>query len=98
MNTIMADAKSKRRDKISIIAEVLQIAKDGSLKTQVMYKANLSFAQLNGYLKFMINADLLRQISENNRDIYLATSKGIDFLKQYNDLYELLNRNAQNSK
>ncbi len=94
----MADAKSKRRDKISIIAEVLQIAKDGSLKTQVMYKANLSFAQLNGYLKFMINADLLRQISENNRDIYLATSKGIDFLKQYNDLYELLNRNAQNSK
>lgn len=36
MNTMMVDAKSKRRDKISIMAEILEISKDGSLKTQVI--------------------------------------------------------------
>lgn len=90
MNTIMIDAK-KRRDKISIIAEIIEIAKNGTLKTQIMYRANLSFAQLNDYLKFMINADLLNQVSDAGKDVYFATPKGLDFLRQYYDLSELLN-------
>jgi predicted transcriptional regulator len=51
---------SKRRDKLSIISEILEIAKEGTLKTQIMYKANLSFAQLNDYLKFMVKTSLLQ--------------------------------------
>lgn len=90
MNTVMIDAK-KRRDKISIIAEILEISKNGTLKTQIMYRANLSFAQLNDYLKFLINTDLLKQISDDGKDVYFATAKGLDFLKQYYDLSELLN-------
>ncbi len=90
MNATIIDTK-KRRDKISIIAEILEIAKDGTLKTQIMYKANLSFAQLSEYLKFMINANLLNQTFENNKEVYFATSKGMDFLKQYYDLSALLN-------
>lgn len=45
----MIQSPSKRRDKIDIIAEITNIAKDGALKTQIMYKANLSFSQLNIY-------------------------------------------------
>ena len=37
----------KRRDRLYILAEILAIAKNGYLKTQIMYRANLSFAQLN---------------------------------------------------
>lgn len=40
----------KRRDKLDIMAEILDITREETLKTQVMYRANLSFTQLNNYL------------------------------------------------
>jgi predicted transcriptional regulator len=81
---------SKRRDKLSIIAEILEIAKDGTLKTQIMYRANLSFAQLNDYIKFMLKVGLLNKLRANGKDVYVATEKGIDFLHQHSELTELL--------
>ena len=81
---------SKRRDKLSIIAEILEIAKGGTLKTQIMYKANLSFAQLNDYLKFMLKNNLLRKFRAEGKDVYMATEKGIDFLQRHFELTELL--------
>ena len=81
---------SKRRDKLSIIAEILEIAKDGTLKTQIMYRANLSFAQLNDYLKFMLKVDLLNKLRANGKNVYVATEKGIDFLQRHAELTELL--------
>jgi predicted transcriptional regulator len=81
---------SKRRDKLGIIAEILEIAKDGTLKTQIMYKANLSFAQLNDYLKFMLKTSLLRKFAVNGKEVYESTEKGIDFLQRHFELTELL--------
>ena len=81
---------TKRRDKLSIIAEILEIAKEGTLKTQIMYKANLSFAQLNDYLKFMLKTNLLNKFRTNGKDVYSATEKGIDFLERHFELTELL--------
>ncbi|XHH10444.1 MAG: winged helix-turn-helix domain-containing protein [Candidatus Bathyarchaeia archaeon] len=85
------DEKTKRRDKLSIIAEILDIAKDGALKTQIMYRANLSFAQLGEYLTFMSNTDLLEKIEESGREVYGATEKGINFLERHGELVELIN-------
>ena len=81
---------SKKRDKLSIIAEILEIAKEGTLKTQIMYRANLSFAQLNDYLKFMLKANLLNKLHINGKYVYEATEKGIDFLQRHLELTELL--------
>jgi predicted transcriptional regulator len=89
MNSWTADS-SKRRDKLSIIAEILEIAKDGTLKTQIMYRANLSFAQLNEYLKFMLKIHLLNKFVDNGKDIYAATQKGLEFLQRHGDLTGLL--------
>lgn len=86
----LGSSSSKRRDKLYIIAEILEIAKEGTLKTQVMYKANLSFTQLNGYLKFMIKISLLDRIQNNNKEVYRASEKGIDFLERYREITELL--------
>ena len=80
----------KRRDKLYIIGEILDIAKDGALKTQIMYRANLSFTQLNGYLKFVVGVHLLDKISVNNRDIYRINKKGLEFLERYREIQELL--------
>jgi predicted transcriptional regulator len=82
--------KSKRRDKLNIIAEILQISKNGTLKTQIMYKANLSFSQLGDYLQFMQNAKLLKQVDDMGKDVYVATEKGLDFLERHYELTQML--------
>ncbi len=95
MNSWTGDS-SKRRDKLSIIAEILEIAKDGSLKTQIMYKANLSFAQLNEYLKFMLKIQLLRKSVDKGKAVYEATPKGLEFLQRHSDLKGLLMEETNN--
>ena len=90
MNAWGSNPAPKRRDKLYIIAEVLEITKEGSLKTQVMYRANLSFTQLNDYLSFMLKINLLEKIVQNDKEIYKATEKGMDFLQRYHEITELL--------
>jgi predicted transcriptional regulator len=89
LNPYLIEVKTKRRDKLSIIAEILEIAKNGTLKTQIMYRANLSFAQLSEYLTFMKKANLLQQFN-TGKDVYATTEKGKDFLERHCELSELL--------
>lgn len=98
MNSWITDTTSKRRDKLAIIAEILAIAKDGTLKTQIMYKANLSFVQLNEYLEYMLKIRLLDKLDINNKEVYIATEKGSDFLQRHTELTELLDRDNKNGK
>jgi predicted transcriptional regulator len=93
VNSWIADNSAKRRDKLGIIAEILEIAKEGTLKTQIMYKANLSYAQLNDYLKFMLKNGLLHKFVSSRKDVYAITEKGIDFLQRHGELTELLKEN-----
>ena len=90
MNSWTKDTTSKRRDKLHIIAEILEIAREKPLKTQIMYRANLSFAQLNEYLKYMLKIQLLSKAVRNGKDVYNATEKGLDFLQRHSELTELL--------
>jgi predicted transcriptional regulator len=86
----------KRRDRLLIIAEILAIAKDGSLKTQIMYRANLSFAQLNEYLNFLIKRELLKVNSDNKKTFYKTTSKGVKYLENYEEISNLLTKGKGN--
>jgi len=81
---------SKKRDKLSIIAEIVDIVKEGTLKTQIMHKANMSFAQLNEYLTFMLKIQLLNKFDDNGKDVYAATQKGLDFSHRHGELSGLL--------
>ncbi|MEM2118264.1 MAG: winged helix-turn-helix domain-containing protein [Candidatus Bathyarchaeia archaeon] len=96
MNPWGSNPSQKRRDKLYIIAEILEIAKDGTLKTQIMYRANLSFTQLNDYLKFMLKINLLDKTEENDKEIYRATAKGLDFLQRYHEITELIKAEGEN--
>ena len=96
MKTWSSNPSRKRRDKLYIIAEMLEIAKDGVLKTQIMYRANLSFTQLNDYLGFMLEIHVLEKIRQNGKHIYKSTEKGLDFLERYHQIAELL-RNENNN-
>jgi predicted transcriptional regulator len=90
------EKERKRRDRLYIISEILTIAKGGCLKTQIMYRANLSFAQLNEYLSFLIKMDLLKVKTENRRNTYRTTAKGEKYLEKYRDLANLLGSNERN--
>lgn len=98
MNPWALNPSSKRRDKLFIIAEVLEIARDGTLKTQIMYRANLSFTQLNDYVNFMLKTSLLDKSLQNNKDVYRSTDKGIAFLQRYREISELLKDEDKNCK
>lgn len=98
MNPWGSNPSSRRRDRLYIIAVILEITREGTLKTQVMYQASLSFTQLNGYLEFMLRASLLDKIPKNNKEIYQATGKGMDFLQRYREIVELLKTEENNSR
>jgi predicted transcriptional regulator len=97
VNTWITETVSKRRDKLSIIAEILNIAKNGTLKTQIMYKANLSFTQLNEYLGYMLKTRLLDKLDIHSKEVYVATEKGVDFLKKHAELATMLDEKHRNN-
>jgi len=85
----------RRRDRLHIIAQILEIAKSGCLKTQIMYRANLSFAQLNEYLNFLTKMDFLKIQNENKKNTYRTTTKGDRYLEKYKDISNLLGENER---
>jgi predicted transcriptional regulator len=88
----------KRRDHLFIMAEILEVAIDGALKTQVMYRANLSFAQLNEYLRLMLDIKLLESVKNTERVLYKTTSKGVRYLQSYRELRDLLKKERSSSE
>ncbi len=88
------DNPRKRRDRLFIIAEVLDIAKDGALKTQIMYKANLSFSQLNTYLSLLLETQLLETMEKSGKRIYKTTKKGVEYIQSYKEVIETLSNNS----
>ena len=59
-----------RRDRLKIMAEIMEVAKEKQLKTRIMYRVNLSFSQVNDYLTFLIERGFLRVIVDNKKKIY----------------------------
>ena len=54
------EKESGNRNRLEIIADILEIAKEGQLKNRILYDWNLNFSQLNEYLVFMnLKRDIL---------------------------------------
>jgi predicted transcriptional regulator len=98
VKTEIAETAHKRRDKLNIIAQILEIARESTLKTQIMYKANLSFAQLNEYINFMQDIGLLAKVMENRRETYKTTEKGLNFLQRHGEITELLKTEKEDTR
>jgi len=75
-----------------IMAEILEVAIDGALKTQLMYRANLSFAQLNEYLKLLSDIKLLETIENSRKTVYKTTAKGMRYLQSYREIRDMLRK------
>jgi len=84
--------RRKHRDRLSIIAEILKGAKEGSLRTQITYKASLSSAQLRELLPVLLDSDLLEVNEIAKNTIYKTTNKGLKYLQRYTEIGELLKK------
>jgi len=57
-----------------------------------MYGASLSFVQLNEYLSFVLDVNLLKTVKNPNRTLYKTTKKGLLYLQSYMEIEELLKK------
>jgi len=78
------------------MAEVLVVTSNGALKTQIMYKANLSFSQLNGYISLLLEVGLLKIVKKGEKTFYKTTRKGSKYLESYTVIRDLLGKEEQN--
>jgi len=70
---------AKKRDRVSIIAAILESANGGSGKTRIMFGANLSFSLLEKYLAVALDSGFIRY--EDSK--YQLTERGREYLKEY---------------
>ena len=80
------------RSRLDIIADILQVVRQNAKKTQIMYKANLSYKVLKRYLNNMTAASLISYETEDQ--CYVLTPKGTDFLEAYKD-YDRTNKSIE---
>lgn|SRR5487761_497792 len=78
----------KNRSRLEIIYDVISSAKSPVKKTNLMYKSNLSFKQLELYLGFLMEQGLIEARPEEMGPgrIYGTTSKGFQFAQVFEDL------------
>ncbi len=78
-----------RRSSIEVIADMLRLGEAG--KTEIMYSANMSYFQLQKYLKFMLQLGLIDKIMVGNPIVtYRVTRKGLRLLRNIDSILEML--------
>jgi predicted transcriptional regulator len=81
-------ALKKNRDRLGIVAAILEAANSGASKTHIMFSANLSFKLLGKYLDICIQAGFIR-VNENK---YTLTAYGKELLIEYKQIHDRYNK------
>ncbi len=82
---------NKRRSEIQIIGEILDLSKNGAKKTEILYQNNMSFSQLQDYLSYLIERDIIEEIIVTNdsgtvNKTFINTEKGNNLLEDINKI------------
>ena len=78
----------KYRSRTEIVSNILDAANGGVTKTKIMYIAFLSYSQLKDYLSILMENNLLEYLEGTKT--FKTTEKGLNYLKMYNEIGELL--------
>jgi len=82
-----------RRDRHDIVAEILKTAVGGRIKTHIMYRAKLSYSQVNMYLSFLVEKGFLENTAvEQNKQtkkVYKTTTKGVQLMESLESINNL---------
>jgi predicted transcriptional regulator len=84
---------SRRRDRHEIVAQILQTARGGAIKTHIMYKAKLSYGQLSEYIPMLVEKGFLENITVvdhgQTKRLFKTTDQGERFLGQVRSIDQL---------
>ena len=79
----------RRRSSIEVIADMLRLGEAG--KTEIMYSANMSYHQLQKYLTFLLQQELITKVTVGNPVVtYKVTRKGLRLLRNIEGILEML--------
>jgi predicted transcriptional regulator len=82
---------NRRRSNIEIIADMLKVGENGAGKTEIMYSANMSYAQIQKYLGFLLSHGFINKLAVGNPVVtYQVTDKGGELLKNIDSIMEIL--------
>jgi len=80
---------NNRRSNIEVVADMLRLGEAG--KTEIMYSANMSYAQLQKYLTFLLQLGLIDKVTVGNPVVtYRVTRKGLRLLRSIDSILETL--------
>jgi predicted transcriptional regulator len=77
-----------KRDHVEIIAEILELCTKPTVKTQIIYKLNLSYDKAQKCINQLLKLELLKLEEDHKK--YVTTEKGLEFIGKYEKLQELL--------
>ena len=83
----------QNRSRLKIMNDILWVARNGARKTHIMYRANLSYDQVNEYLSFLLDSRLIEEEVDRKYEygaIYKVTQSGREFLGKYSELQDIL--------
>jgi len=80
----------KKRGRFQITHEILSLCQKPTGKTRIMHKCNLSYSNLQEYLKSLISHGLLTNFDGKKGKLYNTTDNGSRFIASYEQLRKLL--------
>lgn len=80
----------ERRDRLNIMADIMDVATEKKLKTKIMYMVNLSFSQVKEYVTFLTKRGFLQVRVEHGKKTYETTAKGKLYIKNYREMADFL--------
>jgi len=86
---------NNRRSEIEIVGKILKISQKGARKTEILYQGNLSYTQVQSYLPFLVEKNILEEnLVKNNGTSYKeykVTKKGLNLLADINRILSHFN-------
>jgi len=79
-----------RRSNIDILFDIVSIAINGKSKFEILEKAHLNSQQLDRYLEELNDLGLIEVKKVSGRNFYIASRKGKQLLRQYENLKKFL--------
>jgi len=75
----------QKRTRFDTIFEILQLCTETTKRTHIMFRINLSYAQLDKFISLLVHSGLLSV----NHEGYTTTDKGRHFMEVYTELLSI---------
>jgi predicted transcriptional regulator len=77
----------RNRGTIEMMASILEVCLEGTKKTHILYRANISSDPLNEYLELLVKSGMLEK-----SELYRTTVKGRIYLEHFKGILHLLGK------